>query len=149
MTFEEKITEQIKDAMKSKNKERLEALRAVKSAILLEKTKEGATGEISDETYIKMLQKLAKQRDDSAIIYQQQNRPELAIKEENEALIIREFLPKPLTIEEIETTIKVIIAETSANGIKDMGKVMGKATSKFAGRADSKQVSEIVKKLLA
>jgi uncharacterized protein YqeY len=149
MTFEEKINDLIKEAMKAKQKERLEALRAIKSGIILERTKEGASGEITEDTYIKMMQKMVKQRDDSATIYRQQNRPELAEKEEFEATVIREFLPKQMSIQELEDAIKSIIAETGAQGMKDMGKVMGKATAALAGKADGKVVADMVKKVLS
>lgn len=148
MTFEEKINGFIKEAMKAKQKDRLEALRAIKAGIIIEKTKEGAADEISDEVVMKMLQKMVKQRDDSAAIYTQQNRPELAEKEIIEAEVIREFLPKPLSNDEVETIIKQIIAEVGAQGMKDMGKVMGMATGALSGKADSKMVAEMVKKLL-
>jgi hypothetical protein len=149
MTFEEKINDLIKEAMKAKQKERLEALRAIKSGIILERTKEGASGEITEDTYIKMMQKMVKQRDDSATIYRQQNRPELAEKEEFEATVIREFLPKQMSTQELEDAIKSIIAETGAQGMKDMGKVMGKATAALAGKADGKVVADLVKKVLS
>ncbi len=149
MTPEERINELIKEAMKSKQRERLEALRAIKSAILLEKTKEGATGEISEEQFIKMLQKLVKQRRDSAQIYRQQNRSDLAEKEEFEANIIKEFLPAPMSNEELQEIIGQIIREVGAQSVKDMGKVMGKATSILAGKADNKAIADTVKKLLS
>ncbi|MDD2562987.1 MAG: GatB/YqeY domain-containing protein [Salinivirgaceae bacterium] len=148
MTFEEKINGMIKDAMKAREKDRLEALRSIKAGILNEKTKEGAVDVIPDEVFVNMLQKMVKQRDDSAKIYTEQNRPELAEKEIIEAEVIREFLPKPLPVEEVEVIIKQVIAEMSAQGMKDMGKVMGKVTPLLSGKADSKAVAELVKKLL-
>ena len=148
MTFEEKINGMIKEAMKAKQKDRLEALRSIKAGILNEKTKEGASDLIPDEVYAKMLQKMVKQRDDSAKIYAEQNRPELAEKEIIEAEVIREFLPKPLSAEEVEAIIKHAIAEMGAQGMKDMGKVMGNVTPLLSGKADSKGVADLVKKLL-
>jgi uncharacterized protein YqeY len=135
--------------MKAKERERLEALRAIKSAILLERTKEGATGELSEEDFLKMISKMVKQRDDSAEIYRQQNRPELAEKEEFEASVIREFLPKQLTVQEVEKHIKAIIAKTGAQSMKDMGKVMAQATAELAGKAESKTIAEITKRILS
>ncbi len=149
MTFEEKINDLIKEAMKAKERERLEALRAIKSGIILERTKEGATGEITEDTFTKMIQKMVKQRDESATIYRQQNRPELAEKEEFEATVMRGFLPKQMSAEELEAAIKAIIAEVGAQGMKDMGKVMGKATASLAGKADGKMVADTVKRILA
>lgn len=148
MTFEEKINGSIKEAMKAKQKDRLDALRAIKAGILNEKTKEGAVDVIPDEVFLKMLQKMVKQRDDSAKIYTEQNRPELAEKETIEAEVIREFLPKPLSTEEVETIIKQVIADMDAQGMKDMGKVMGTVTPLLTGRSDSKMVADLVKKLL-
>ena len=149
MSFEEKINNLIKEAMKAKERERLEALRAIKSAILLERTKEGATGELSEEDFLKMISKMVKQRDDSAEIYRQQNRPELAEKEEFEASVIREFLPKQLTVQEVEKHIKAIIAKTGAQSMRDMGKVMAQATAELAGKAESKTIAEITKRILS
>lgn len=149
MTFEDNINNLIKEAMKAKQRERLEALRAIKSGIIIERTKEGATDQLTDEVYLKMIQKMVKQRDESAAIYRQQNRPELAAKEETEAKIMREFLPKQMSAAEIEISVKTIVAELSANGMKDMGKVMGKATAVLSGKAESKTVAEIVKKILS
>ena len=149
MTFEEKINDLIKEAMKAKERERLEALRAIKAGIILEKTKEGATSEILEDTYVKMILKMVKQRDESATIYRQQNRPELAEKEKFEANVMREFLPKQMSTDEIESAVKAIISEVGAQGMKDMGKVMGKATVSLSGKADSKVVADMVKKLLA
>ncbi len=149
MSFEEKINNLIKEAMKAKERERLEALRAIKSAILLERTKEGATGELTEEDFLKMIAKMVKQRDDSAEIYRQQNRPELAEKEEFEASVIREFLPKQLTVQEVENHIKAIIAKTGAQSMKDMGKVMAQATAELAGKAESKTIAEITKRILS
>jgi len=148
MTPEEKINELIKEAMKNKQRERLEAIRAIKSAILLEKTKEGA-GEISEDLFMKILQKLVKQREDSAAIYRQQNRIDLAEKEEFEANVIKELLPAPLSVDEVKNIIQQIVIEVGAQSMKDMGKVMPKATAQLAGKTDNKTISDIVKELLS
>lgn len=148
MTLEEKVMQEIKTAMKAKNEVDLRTLRAIKSAILLEKTS-GSGVEMTEADEMKMLQKLAKQRRDSLDIYKQQNREDLAIKEEEELAVIERFLPQPLTEEELEAMLKEIIAETGASSPADMGKVMGVATKKAAGRADGKTISATVKKLLS
>ena len=147
-TLEEKIMAKIKEAMRAKDKERLEALRAVKSAILLEKTK-GNTGGLSEADEMKLLQKLVKQRYDSAEIFQQQKRDDLAQTEIAQAKIIEAFLPEPMSKEEIETAINQIIADVGATSMKDMGKVMGLATQQMAGKADGKLISSIVKEKLS
>jgi uncharacterized protein YqeY len=147
MSLELKINNDIKNAMLAKDKLRLETLRSIKAGILLAKTAENAT-EITEDFEIKMLQKMAKQRKESAAIYIQQNRQELADKELAEAAIVEEYLPKQLSEEEITTALKEIIASVGATSAKDMGKVMGTATKQFAGKADSRLISEIVKKLL-
>lgn len=147
MSLEDKIMTKLKEAMKAKDKKRLEALRAVKNAIIQEKTKDGST-EIDEATEMKMLQKLVKQRDDSAAIYRKENRDELAEQEEFEAGVIREFLPQPLTDDEVIAIIDKIISDTGAKSMKDMGKVMGMATKETAGRADGKFISEVVRKKL-
>ncbi|PLX17148.1 MAG: glutamyl-tRNA amidotransferase [Salinivirgaceae bacterium] len=145
MSLEAIITEKMKEAMKAKDKEKLEAIRAIKNAILQEKTKAGGSDQIDEATELKMLQKLVKQREDSADIYKKENRPELAEKELFEAGVIREFLPAPLSEDEIRGQIEKIIAEIGASSMKDMGKVMGMANKAMAGRADGKLISEIVK----
>lgn len=145
MSLEKVITEKMKEAMKAKDKEKLEAIRAIKNAILQEKTKAGGGDEIDETTELKMLQKLVKQREDSAEIYTKENRPELAEKELFEANVISEFLPEPLSEDEIMAEIEKIISETEASSMKDMGKVMGMANKAMAGRADGKLISEIVK----
>ena len=147
--LEEKINQDIKQAMLAKKKEELESLRAIKSELLLLKTsKDAVNGEVSEKVQIATLQKLIKQRKEAADIYIQQGRQDLADVELSQAAIIERYLPKQMSEEEIETEVKAIIAEVGANSIKDMGKVMGTASKKFAGRADNKLVSEIVKKLL-
>ena len=147
-TLENKIAESIKEAMKSKDKTRLDALRAVKTAIQLEKTK-GGSKELSPADEIKILQKLVKQRKESAAIYRQQNRPDLAEVEETQLEIIQDFLPAQISDEELESVLKQIIEQTGASSMRDMGKVMGMATGKLAGKADGKRISEMVKRLLS
>jgi uncharacterized protein YqeY len=147
MNLEKKVVEELKTAMREKNKEALEALRAIKSAILLEKTS-GKGEEISEETEIKLLQKLVKQRKESAAIYREQNRPELAEVEEKQAAVIEKFLPEQLSEEELEPIIKKIIDDLGATSIKDMGRVMGTAAKQLAGKADNRIISTLVKKLL-
>ncbi|MBW7914146.1 MAG: GatB/YqeY domain-containing protein [Taibaiella sp.] len=148
MTLEARIMEEIKTAMKAKNEAELRTLRAIKSAILLEKTS-GSGTEMTEADELKMLQKLAKQRRDSLDIFQQQNREDLAAKEQEELSIIERFLPKPFTQEELEAALKDIIAQTGASSPADMGKVMGVASKQLAGKADGKAISETVKRLLA
>lgn len=148
MSLKQKIESEIKSAMIAKDKTRLSALRAIKSLILLEETKEGAKAEISADDELKLLTKAAKQRKDSADIYEQQGRSDLYEVEMAELKIIQEFLPKALSEEELLEEIKAIIAETGAAGPKDMGKVMGVASKKLAGRADGKAIADHVKALL-
>lgn len=150
MSLESQINGDIKTAMLQKDKPALEALRAIKSAILLEKTSKNATdGELSEAAEIALLQKLVKQRKEAAEIYKGQDRADLYEAEMFQAGIIEKYLPKQLSREEIEVEVKNIIAQVGATTAKDMGKVMGTATKHFAGRADNKIVSEIVKSLLA
>lgn len=139
---------ELKTAMLAKDEKALRSLRAIKAAILLAKTSAGATGELSEEDEIKILQKLVKQRKDSLDIYMQQNRADLAGKEREEIEIIEKFLPKQLSEEEIKAELKTIIAESGAAGPADMGKVMGLAAKKLAGKADGKTISTLVKDLL-
>ncbi|MBQ7488996.1 MAG: GatB/YqeY domain-containing protein [Bacteroidales bacterium] len=148
MSLEERISEDIKKAMLAREKDRLEALRAIKSAILLLKTEKNA-GEINEEAEIKLLQKLSKQRKESAEIYKSQNRQDLYEVEVGQMEVINEYLPKQLSVEEITDTIKKLIAENNITSQKEMGRLMGLATKTFAGRADNKTVSEIVRSLLA
>ena len=148
MSLEQKIMADLKTAMLAKDEKSLRGLRAVKAAILLAKTSEGAGGELKEEDEIKLLQKLVKQRKDSLEIYRQQNRPDLAKKEQEEIEIIEKFLPNQLSAEDLELEIKKIIAETGATSSADMGKVMGAATKKLAGKADGKTISAMVKELL-
>jgi len=149
MTLEQKIMDELKVAMKAKDEAGLRTLRAIKAAIIIEKTSEGGTGEIDAATEIKMLQKLAKQRRDSLDIFAKQGREDLAVKEREELAIIEKFLPTPLTTEELHTAIKAIIAETNAVSPADMGKVMGIASKQLAGKTDGKSISDAVKHLLA
>lgn len=150
MSLETQINGDIKTAMLQKDKPALEALRAIKSAILLEKTSKNAIdGELSETAEITLLQKLVKQRKEAAEIYKGQNRADLYEAEMFQAGVIEKYLPKQLSREEIEAELKNIIAQVGATTAKDMGKVMGVATKHFAGRADNKIVSEIVKSLLA
>ena len=135
--------------MKAKETVRLAALRGIKAAILLAKTSEGAGQEISDADIVKIIGKLVKQRKESAEIYTQQNRPELAANELAEAAAMEVYLPKQLSEAEVETELRKVIAETGASGMADMGKVMGVATKRLAGQADGRLISTLVKKLLA
>ncbi|MGA3014426.1 MAG: GatB/YqeY domain-containing protein [Bacteroidales bacterium] len=148
MELEKQINNDIKNAMLARDPEKLEALRAIKAALLLEKTKEGTTGEIPESVELKLLQKLVKQRRESADIYAAANREDLAKKERFEASIIEKYLPQQMDETELTEKIRQIITETNATSIKDMGKVMGIASKTLAGKADNKMVSEIVKKLL-
>ncbi|MDR0754426.1 MAG: GatB/YqeY domain-containing protein [Prevotellaceae bacterium] len=147
MSLEQTINNDIKTAMLAKDKLRLETLRSIKAGILIAKTAENAV-EITEEFEIKMLQKMTKQRKESAAVYSQQNRPELAEKELAEAKIIEQYLPKQLSEEEITDVLKKIIAETGATSAKEMGKVIGTANKQLAGRADGHLIAETVKKLL-
>ena len=149
MELEKLINEDIKNTMLARDPEKLEALRAIKAALLLEKTKEGTTGEIPESVELKLLQKLVKQRRESAEIYKAANREDLAKKELFEASIIEKYLPQQLSEEEITGIIMTIIAQTGATSMKDMGKIMGLASREIAGKADNKMVSDLVKKLLS
>ncbi|MBR6131776.1 MAG: GatB/YqeY domain-containing protein [Bacteroidales bacterium] len=149
MTLEERINEDIKAAMLAREKEKLNALRAIKSAILLAKTSKGAADTMSEEAEIKLLKQLVKQRQDSAAIYKEQNRDDLYQEEKAQLDVIAAYLPQMMSEEEIEATLKQIITDNGFAGMKDMGKVMGMATKAFAGKADNKTVSDIVKRLLA
>ena len=149
MSLELKITAALKEAMKSKNQMALTALRAVKSAILLHKTQKSSVGELSHEDELKILQKLVKQRKESADIYNDQGRNDLADPEIKEAELIQQFLPKALSKDEVKEVVKSIIDETGAEGMKDMGKVMGMSTKKLMGKADGKIISTIVREFLS
>ncbi|MES1214627.1 MAG: GatB/YqeY domain-containing protein [Bacteroidota bacterium] len=149
MSLEQKIMTELKTAMLAKDEAALRSLRAVKAAILLAKTAEGASGDLKEEEEIKLLQKLVKQRKDSLEIYEQQSRTDLAQKEKEEIAIIEKFLPQQLSAEEIKTILKKIITEVGAASPADMGKVMGAATKQLAGKADGKTISVLVKELLS
>lgn len=149
MSLEQKIMTELKAAMIAKDEAALRSLRAVKAAILLAKTSEGAGGELKEEDEIKLLQKLVKSRKDSLEIFQQQNRADLAKKEEEEIAVIEKFLPKQMSPDEIKAELQKIIADTGASSPADMGKVMGVATKQLAGKADGKTISALVKELLA
>ena len=149
MTLFDQISEDIKAAMKARDKVRLETLRNIKKVFLEAKTAPGANDTLEDADALKILQKLAKQGRETAQTYIDNNRQDLADEELAQAKIIEEYLPKPLTEEEIEKEVKDIIAQTGAQGMKDMGKVMGMASPKMAGRAGGRAISTIVKKLLA
>jgi uncharacterized protein YqeY len=142
------INQDIKAAMLAKESGKLEALRAVKAAILLAKTEKGGSDTLSEEVEIKMLQKMVKQRKETAEIYTQNNRPELAEKEVFEAGIIEAYLPKQMSEEQVRATVGAIIAQTGASGMKDMGKVMGIASKQLAGQCAGNVLSGIVKELL-
>ena len=145
MSLENKIMISMKESMKSKDQTSLRALRAIKSAIILQKTQKGSSEEISNDDELKILQKLVKQRKDSADIYQDQDRMDLAQPELDEIKIIEQFLPEAMSEEEIENEVKKVIDETGAEGMKDMGKVMGIVTKKLMGKADGKTISTIVR----
>jgi uncharacterized protein len=149
MSLEQKIMGELKTAMLAKDEAGLRSLRAVKAAILLAKTSEGAGGELKEEDEVKLLQKLVKQRRDSLEIFQQQNRADLAKKEQEEIAVIEKFLPKQLSADELKLIVAKIITDTGATSPADMGKVMGAATKQLAGKADGKTISALVKELLA
>lgn len=148
MSLTDQINEDIKAAMLAREKEKLEALRAVKSALLLIKAQEGAKSDLSGEEEIKLLQKLVKQRKETAEVYTAQNRKDLADVEIFQASVIEKYLPEQLSEEEIRNIVKDIIAETNATSVKDMGKVMGLASARLAGKADNKTIASLVKEML-
>ena len=149
MSLFETISEDIKSAMKARDKVRLATLRNIKKVFLEAKTAPGANDTLEDAQALKILQKLAKQGKESAATFQQANRQDLADGELAQVNVIEEYLPKPLTNEEIEAQVKAIIAQTGATSMKEMGKVMGIASKQMAGKADGRVISEVVKKLLA
>ncbi len=148
MSLQQKVMEDMKAAMRAKDAVALEALRAIKSAILLAQT-ESSSKDLSEKDELKILQKLVKQRRDSAQIFTEQNRADLAEPELNQAKIIEKFLPEQLSEEEITAIVKQVISNTGAASMSDMGKVMGAANAKIAGRADGKTISTIVKRELS
>ena len=139
---------ELKTAMLAKDEKTTRSLRAIKAAIILAKTAEGAGGELKEEDEVKMLQKMVKQRKDSLEIYQQQNRTDLAQKEQEEIEVIEKFLPKQLSAEELKAEISKIMQQVGASSPADMGKVMGVATKQLSGKADGKTISSVVKELL-
>jgi uncharacterized protein YqeY len=149
MSLSTQIMDALKTAMKEKNTEALAALRAVKSALLLAQTESGAKEELTEDAEIKILQKLVKQRKDSATIFTEQNRTDLAEPEIAQAAIIEQFLPAQLSAEEVTKVVDAIIAQTGASSMADMGKVMGMANGKLGGQADGKTISTIVKERLS
>lgn len=149
MSLQQQVMEKMKIAMKAKDRVALESLRAIKSALLLAQTESGSGGEMSEEAEIQMVQKLVKQRKDSATIFIDQGRQDLADPELAQVAVIEQFLPEQLSEEEIEKVVVETIAKTGAEGMKDMGKVMGIVSKKLAGQADGKTISTIVKNKLA
>lgn len=149
MPLFEKVSSDIIAAMKARDKVRLEALRNIKKNFIEAKTALGANDQLSDDVALKILAKMAKQGKDTAALYREQNRPDLAAEEEAQVAVVEEYLPKQLSDEEIEAEVKAVIAETGASSMRDMGKVMGVATKRLAGRAEGQKISAIVKKLLA
>jgi uncharacterized protein YqeY len=148
MNLFDTISNDIKSAMLAKDKIRLEALRGAKKEFLEAKTAKGSDGDLSDETALKILQKMVKQRKESASIYTEQNRPDLAEKELAEVTVLEDYLPKQMSPEELEKSIREIIAQVGATSPKDMGKVMGTATKTLAGKTEGRLISETVKRLL-
>ena len=148
MNIENKINESIKDSMKSKDTLRLESLRAIKSAILLEKTKTGSKDQVDEEIILKILQKMVKQRNDSAKIYIEQERGELAEVEISQANIISEFLPEQLSESELSEIINSVIIDLNAESMKDMGKVIANVNLKVSGKAEGRVIAEMVKNKL-
>jgi uncharacterized protein len=149
MALEQKVMADLKTAMLAKDEGALRGLRAIKAAIIIAKTSEGAGGELKEEDETKLLQKLVKQRKDSLEIYQQQNRADLAKKEEEEIAVIEKFLPKQLDEAALKAALSRIIAEAGASSPADIGKVMGLATKQLAGQADGKTISAVAKELLS
>lgn len=149
MSLKSTIETDIKQAMLAKDKDRLRALRAIKSMILLAETEKGAEGTLNEDAELKLLMKAAKQRKDSIEVFEQQNRADLAATEKSELEVINSFLPKQLSEEEVEEEVKKIIAAVGAAGPQDIGKVMGAATKQLAGKADGKLISTLAKKLLS
>lgn len=147
MSLEQKIMSDLKEAMKNKDKAKMRAIRAIKSAILLHQTS-GSHEELGEDGEIKLLQKLVKQRKDSLAIYKEQGREDLAVVEQEEIEVIEKYLPEQMDMPTLEAKIKTIISDAGASSMKDMGKVMGLANKAFAGQADGKTISEVVKRLL-
>lgn len=148
MSLNKKVTDSLKEAMKAKDTQALEALRAIRSELLLAQTQSGSQAELTEAEEIKLLQKLVKQRKDSAAIYEEQGRMDLAEPELAQVKVIEQFLPEQMSDAEVEEAVAEIIKETGASSMADMGKVMGLANAKIAGRADGKTISQIVKQKL-
>jgi len=150
MSLEIQINNDIKQAMLAKDRKKLDALRAIKAALLLEKTgKDVSSGEIPESVELKLLQKLVKQRKESALLYRDKDRLEMAEEEEFQAAIIEKYLPEQMSEGEIETVVAAVIAETGASSMKDMGRVMGMVSKQLAGKADNKTISQMVKQKLS
>jgi len=149
MSLKEQIEADIKKAMLEKNKDDLRALRAIKSMILLAQTEKGASESVTPDTEMKILQKAAKQRQDSIALYIQQNRKDLADAEQVELDVIKRYLPEQMSEEELKAALSEIIAKVGASSMKDMGKVMGMASKELAGKADGKTISQVVKQILS
>ncbi|CAN5265948.1 GatB/YqeY domain-containing protein [soil metagenome] len=147
--LEEQVMKEMKTAMLAKDDVSLRSLRAIKAAIIIAKTSEGAGGKVKEEDEVKLLQKLVKQRKDSLEIYEKQNREDLAVKEREEISIIEKFLPAQMSAEDIKAAVAAIIAQTGASSSADMGKVMGAASKQLAGKADGKAIAAAVKELLS
>jgi hypothetical protein len=148
MSYSDIINEDLKKAMLAREKDKLEAIRAIKTAFILARSDKGAGSVLEEAEEVKIIQKLLKQRKDSAAIYKEQNRPELCEKELIEAAVIEKYLPAQMSEQDIMGVVKRIISESGASGMKDMGKVMGLTTKELAGKADGKLISGIVKNLL-
>lgn len=149
MSLEAKVMEQLKQAMRDKNEAALRTLRAIKSAILMEKTSVGAKETLTEAEEVKIIQKMIKQRKDSIAIFTEQNRHDLAEKEQEEVAVLENFLPQQLSAEELQAAVREIIAQTGAASAADLGKVMGQASKQLAGRADGKAIADMVKSLLS
>ena len=149
MSLQKKVMDKLKEAMKSKDTVALESLRAIKSAILLAQTDKGAKAELTEVDELKLLQKLVKQRKDSAAVYLEQGREDLAKPELEQVAVIEQFLPEQMSEEAIKNAIALIISQAGASSMKDMGKVMGIASQQLAGKADGKTISNVVKALLS
>lgn len=149
MALEQQVMAELKEAMKAKDEAGLRSLRAIKAAIIIAKTAEGAGGELKEADETKLLQKLVKSRKDSLEIFEKQNRPDLAVKEQEEIAVIERFLPKQLTTEELKAAIEKIITEIGASSMADLGKVMGMASKQLAGLVEGKAISGMVKDLLS
>ena len=147
MNLKDQINHDIKNAMRAKDQAALRALRSIKSAILLAET-DGSGNEVDDAAVLKIIQKLAKQRKESFELFEKQNRPDLAEKEQEELNTLEKYLPKPMSEDELQVFLKKLVADTGAEGMKDMGKVMGAAQAQLAGKADGKAISKIVRELL-